>query len=73
MAPRPEQASTGEQAEADGRVGQLATSDAVETHRASPTLRLFIGLGVGAKLRGLRAYESQRGAIGKGLGRFLPC
>lgn len=53
-------------------VGQLVTSDAVETHRASPTLRLFIGPSVAAKLRALRAYKSQRGAIGKGLGRFLP-
>lgn len=53
-------------------VGQLVTSDAVETHRAPPTLRLFIGPGVAAKLHALRAYESQRGAIGKGLGRFVP-
>jgi LmbE family N-acetylglucosaminyl deacetylase len=53
-------------------VGQLVTSDAVEAHRASPTLRLFIGPSVAAKLRALRAYKSQRGAVGKGLGRFLP-
>ena len=42
-------------------VGQLVTSDAVETHRAPPTLRLFIGPGVAAKLHALRAYESLAG------------
>ena len=46
-------------------VGQLVTSDAVETHRALPNLRLFIGPSVPAKLRAFRAYKSSGGRSAK--------
>jgi LmbE family N-acetylglucosaminyl deacetylase len=51
---------------------QLRTEAAVERRRAAPTLRVFIGGGVIPKIRAWYAYPSQRGFIGKGLGRFVP-
>ena len=53
-------------------VGQLATDASVDERRAIPTHRIFIGAGVVPKIRAWHAYRSQRGFIGKGLGRFFP-
>jgi LmbE family N-acetylglucosaminyl deacetylase len=53
-------------------VGQLAPDQRLDESRAIPTLRLFIGAGVMAKIRSWYAYRSQRRFLGKGLGRFLP-
>ena len=51
---------------------QLRTEPAVELRRASPTLRVFIGRDVMAKVRAWYAYRSQRGFIAKGVGRLVP-
>jgi LmbE family N-acetylglucosaminyl deacetylase len=53
-------------------VGQLANDASVDERRAIPTHRLFIGTGVVPKIRSWYAYRSQRGSLGKGLGKFLP-
>lgn len=52
--------------------GQLATNQAVERRRATPTTRIFLGAGVVPKIRALYAYRSQRRYIAKGFGRLLP-
>jgi len=51
---------------------QLRTPPAVDERRASPTWRIFIGIGVIPKIGAWYAYRSQRGLIAKGLGRFIP-
>lgn len=51
---------------------QLRTPTAVDSRRASPNVRIFIGTGVIPKLRAWYAYRSQRGSIAKGLGRLVP-
>ena len=53
-------------------VGQLASDASLDAKRAMPTHRLFIGSEVAPKIRAWYAYRSQRGSIGRGLGRFLP-
>ena len=53
-------------------VGQLATDASLDEKRAIPTHRLFIGSEVVPKIRAWHAYRSQRGSIGRGLGRLLP-
>jgi LmbE family N-acetylglucosaminyl deacetylase len=53
-------------------VGQLKHQPGLEQLRASPTLRVFIGLAVISKIRAWYTYRSQRGAIAKGLGRLIP-
>ena len=53
-------------------VGQLATDASLDAKRAIPTHRLFIGSEVAPKILAWYAYRSQRGSIGRGLGRFLP-
>jgi len=51
---------------------QLRTPAAVDERRASPTRRIFIGIGVIPKIGAWYAYRSQRGLIAKGLGRLVP-
>ncbi len=53
-------------------VGQVRTDARLDRRRATPTHRVFIGAAVVPKIRAWRAYRSQRGAIGKGLGKLLP-
>jgi LmbE family N-acetylglucosaminyl deacetylase len=52
--------------------GQLATPQPMEQRRASPDFRVFVGAQVVPKVRAWYAYRSQRGAIGKGLGKLVP-
>lgn len=51
---------------------QLPRQTIIDERRAIPTLRIFLGTAVIAKIRAWYGYRSQRGAIGKGLGRFVP-
>jgi LmbE family N-acetylglucosaminyl deacetylase len=53
-------------------IGQMARDPAVEASRAVPTHRLFIGTAARSKIRAWQAHRSQRGAIRKGLSRFVP-
>ena len=53
-------------------VGQVADDSRAASPRATPTHRLFIGPAIVAKIRAWSAYRSQRGGIGKGLGRLVP-
>lgn len=53
-------------------VGQMKPTEWIATPRARPTHGLYIGAATLAKMRAVRAYRSQRRAIGKGLGRFVP-
>jgi LmbE family N-acetylglucosaminyl deacetylase len=52
--------------------GQMARDPPLDASRATPSHRLFLGTAVVSKARALRAYQSQRGAIGKRLGRLVP-
>ncbi len=54
------------------RVGQMAPDPQVDARRLAPTLRVFIGFAIGAKIRASNAHRSQHGMIGKGLGRLVP-
>lgn len=54
------------------RVGQLQIDPANRRRSAVPTHRLFIGPALWAKIRAWSAHRSQRDAIPKGLGRFVP-
>ncbi|TMF57166.1 MAG: PIG-L family deacetylase [Chloroflexi bacterium] len=54
------------------RVGQVADDSRVTQPRATPTHRLFIGSAIVPKIRAWSVYRSQRGSIGKGLGRLIP-
>ena len=53
-------------------VGQVADDSRATQRRATPTHRIFIGPACVPKIRAWSAYRSQRGNIGKGLGRFIP-
>lgn len=53
-------------------IGQMARDPAVESRRAQPTHRLFIGTAVVPKMRAWQAHRSQSRAIRKGLSRLLP-
>lgn len=52
--------------------GQLRRDPLVDARRMAPTVRVFVGRAVIAKIRAFYAYRSQRDAIGKGLGRLVP-
>jgi len=52
--------------------GQMTRDPRLDASRATPTHRLFLGTAVVAKARAVRAYRSQRGAIGKRFGRLVP-
>jgi hypothetical protein len=51
---------------------QLPRDPGIDERRDAPTLRIFLGGAVLAKIRAWYAYRSQRGAIAKGLGRLVP-
>lgn len=51
--------------------GQMSKNADLTSRRVRPTHQLVVGLRVLARMRALRAYRSQRNAIGKGLGRFV--
>lgn len=51
---------------------QLRAPPAVDQRRASPTLRIFVGTELIAKVRAWYAYRSQRDFIAKGFGRLVP-
>ena len=53
-------------------VGQVADDSRAAQRRVTPTHRLFVGSAIVPKIRALSAYRSQRGSIGKGLGRIIP-
>jgi len=53
-------------------IGQVADDSRAMPRRATPTHRLFIGSALVPKVRAWSAYRSQRGRIGKGLGRIIP-
>lgn len=53
-------------------VGQMQRDADLDRRRATPSRRIFIGRADMSKIRAWRAYRSQRGAIGKGLGRLIP-
>src|SRR5439155_1346906 len=53
-------------------VGQVADASRTAQRRATPTHRLFVGSAIVPKIRAWSAYRSQRGSIGKGLGRIIP-
>lgn len=53
-------------------VGQVRQTEWLAARRARPTHRLFVGTRMLAKMRAIRAYRSQRRAIGKGLGKLVP-
>ena len=53
-------------------VGQVVDDSRAEQRRATPTHRLFVGSAIVPKIRAWSAYRSQRGSIGKGLGRLIP-
>ena len=44
----------------------------LDRQRPSPTLRIFVGRGLGPKIRACYAYRSQRGYFAKGVGRLVP-
>jgi LmbE family N-acetylglucosaminyl deacetylase len=52
--------------------GQLRRDPPVDARRMPPSVRIFIGRAVIAKIRAWYAYRSQRGAIAKGWGRLVP-
>ena len=53
-------------------VGQIQQTDWLTERRSRPTHAVFIGTRLIAKSRAVRAYNSQRLAIGKGLGTVVP-
>ena len=53
-------------------IRQMTTSQQIDSTRAMPTHRIFVGAVIRPKIRAWYAYRSQRGAIAKGLGRLVP-
>jgi LmbE family N-acetylglucosaminyl deacetylase len=51
---------------------QLRPSPGAELRMDAPTLRIFVGRGLVAKIRAWYSYRSQRRSIAKGFGRFVP-
>jgi LmbE family N-acetylglucosaminyl deacetylase len=54
------------------RIGQMPRDARLDELRSAPTHRIGVAPVIGTKIRAVRAYRSQRQAIGKGLGRLVP-
>lgn len=53
-----------------GRI--MPTEREVDLQRPSPTLRIWVGRGLGPKIRAWYVYRSQRRLLAKGVGRLVP-
>lgn len=53
-------------------IGQMSANPRTQALRCLPTQRVFVGVNMVAKVRAWYTYRTQRGAIAKGFGKFVP-